>query len=48
MSRPIHETYFLRKYDSGSNRDDLVKKIKTLFCSGSKNFNEIEFYIEQI
>jgi len=48
MNRPINETYFLRKYDNHSSKDDLIKKIKTLFCSGNKVFNEIEFYIEQI
>lgn len=39
MSRPVQETYFLRKYDSGSSRDDLVKRIKQLFCPGHKTFN---------
>jgi hypothetical protein len=48
MSRPIQETYFLRKYDSGSSKDDLIKRIKSLFCPGNKTFNEIEFYIEHI
>lgn len=41
MNRPLDETYFLRKYDSGSSKDDLVRRIKGLFCQGNKNFNEI-------
>ena len=39
MNRPLSDAYFLRKYDSNNNRDDLVKKIKVLFCSGSKTFD---------
>ena len=45
MNRPIQEAFFLRKYDSNNSRDDLIKKIKTLFCTGSKTFDEIDFYL---
>lgn len=48
LQRGTAETLFLRKYDNVSGRDDLVRKIKALFCSGSKAFAEIEFYLEQV
>lgn len=41
MNRPLDETYFLKKYDNGNSKDDLVKRIKGLFCQGNKTFNEI-------
>jgi len=38
MNRPLSESLFIKKYDNNSNRDDLVKRIKVLFGSGTKNF----------
>lgn len=48
LNRPIQEADFLKRYDNSSARDDLVKKIKVLFCSGTRTFNEVDFYLEQI
>jgi len=40
MNRSIQEANFLQKYDSPANtRDDIMKKIKNLFCYGSKTFD---------
>ena len=48
MNRPVQEADFLKRYDNSGSRDDLVKKIKVLFCSGTRTFNEVDFYLEQI
>lgn len=38
MNRPVSEAFFLRKYDNNGNKDDLIKRVKLLFCSGNKSF----------
>ena len=48
LHRPVEEALFLRKYDRGGSGDDIVRRIKNLFCAGSKAFNEVDFYLEQI
>ena len=35
---------FIRKFD----RDDLGKKLRALFSSGKKNFDEVDFYLRWI
>ncbi len=38
IDRPIAEVHFLRRFDSSS---DLMKRIRQLYCVGSKNFREV-------